>query len=240
MKLQLFNALGFKNSISLVTNGGFESNLDGWNTFGPVSLENNTTNTLAGTGSAFVSNRTAEWNGLKQNMLSRLEKGKTYHFSAWVKLANTGPDNIRLSIKQVVGSDNPAFIPIDSVSATNGRFSLLEGDYTMPDSDGIAEIELLLNGPAIGVNFYADHVRVYEYQTPNIVASVLMDDGNGSISLGWNAELGVSYRLEQSLDLANGWTILESNLTADKSNMIWALTPDPAVSRAFWRVIKNP
>jgi arylsulfatase A-like enzyme len=240
MKLQLFNALGFKNSISLVSNGGFESNFDGWNTFGPVTLENNTTNTLAGTGSAFVSNRTAEWNGLKQNMLLRLEKGKTYHFSAWVKLANTGPDNIRLNIKQVVGSDNPAFIPIDSVSATNGRFSLLEGDYTMPDSDEIAEIELLLNGPAIGVNFYADHVRVYEYETPNIVASVLIDDGDGMISLGWNAELGVSYRVEQSLNLASGWTVLESNLTADKSNMIWALTPDPTLSRAFWRVIKNP
>ena len=240
MKLQLFNALGFKNSTSLVTNGDFESNLDGWNTFGPVTLENNTTNTLAGTGAAFVSNRTAEWNGLKQNMLSRLERGKTYHFSAWVKLANAGPDNIRLSIKQVVGSDNPAYITIDSVSATNGRFSLLEGDYTMPDSDEIAEIELLLNGPAIGVNFYADYVRVYEYQTPNIVASVLIDDGDGMISLGWNAELGVSYRLEQSLNLANGWMVLESDLTADKSSMTWEFTVDQAATHAFWRVIKNP
>jgi len=69
---------------------------------------------------------------------------------------------------------------------------------------------------------------------------VVIDDGDGSISLGWNAELGVSYRLEQSLDLANDWTVLESDLTADKSKMIRELTVDPSFSRAFWRVIKNP
>ncbi len=73
-----------------------------------------------------------------------------------------------------------------------------------------------------------------------MVASVLIDDGDGSISLGWNAELGVSYRLEQSLNLANDWVVLQSDLTADKSNMIWTLTEDPTLSRAFWRIIKNP
>ena len=93
---------------------------------------------------------------------------------------------------------------------------------------------------AQGADFSLDHVQVYEYQTPNIVASVVMDDGDGPISLGWNAELGASYRLEQSLNLANGWTVLEGNLTADKSNMTWELIPDPTLSRAFWRVIKNP
>ena len=82
--------------------------------------------------------------------------------------------------------------------------------------------------------------QVYEYQIPNIVASVLIDDGDGSISLGWNAELGASYRLEQSLNLANGWTVLESDLIADKSNMIWEFAVDSTLSRAFWRVIKNP
>ena len=93
---------------------------------------------------------------------------------------------------------------------------------------------------AQGADFSLDHVQVYEYQTPNIVASVVIDDGDGSISLGWNAELGASYRLEQSLDLANGWTVLDSDLTADKSKMIWEFTPNPTFSRAFWRVIKNP
>jgi hypothetical protein len=61
-----------------------------------------------------------------------------------------------------------------------------------------------------------------------------------AISLGWNSDLGVSYRLEQTLDLTNDWEVLQDDLIAYESNMIWALTENPTDSRAFWRVIKNP
>ena len=137
-------------------------------------------------------------------------------------------------MRETIGSGQAIDVAIGSVAANNTEFLLIEGDYTVPDN--LTGLSLV----AQGASFSLDHVQVYEYETPNIVASVVMDDGDGSISLAWNAELGVSYRLEQSLDLANGWTVLENNLTADKSKMIWDLTPDPAVSRVFWRVIKNP
>ncbi|MDB2310745.1 sulfatase-like hydrolase/transferase [Opitutales bacterium] len=170
--------------------------------------------------------------GLEQNMLAVLEPGKSYHVSAWARSSSSGA--VQLDMRETIGSGQATDVAIGNVAANATEFLLIEGDYTVPDN--LTELSLVAKGPS----FSLDHVQVYEYQTPNIVASVVMDDGDGSISLGWNAELGVSYRLEQSLDLANGWTVLESNLTADKSNMIWDLTPDPAVSRAFWRVIKNP
>ena len=170
--------------------------------------------------------------GLEQNMLAVLEPGKSYHISAWARSSSSG--TVQLDMRETNGSGQATDVAIGSLAANNTEFLLIEGDYTVPDN--LTGLSLV----AQGASFSLDHVQVYEYQTPNIVASVVMDDGEGPISLGWNAELGVSYRLEQSLDLANGWTVLESNLTADKSNMIWDLTPDPAVSRAFWRVIKNP
>jgi arylsulfatase A-like enzyme len=170
--------------------------------------------------------------GLEQNMLAVLEPGKSYHVSAWARSSSSGA--VQLHMRETNGSGQSTDVAIGSVAANNTEFLLIEGDYTVPDN--LTGLSLIAQGPS----FSLDHVQVYEYQTPNIVASVVMDDGDGPISLGWNAELGVSYRLEQSLDLASGWTVLESNLTADKSNMIWDLTPDPAVSRAFWRVIKNP
>ena len=170
--------------------------------------------------------------GLEQNMLAVLEPGKSYHISAWARSSSSG--TVQLDMRETNGSGQATDVAIGSVAANNTEFLLIEGDYTVPDN--LTGLSLV----AQGASFSLDHVQVYEYQTPYIVASVVMDDGDGSISLGWNAELGVSYRLEQSLDLANGWTVLESNLTADKSNMIWDLMPDPAVSRAFWRVIKNP
>jgi hypothetical protein len=170
--------------------------------------------------------------GLEQNMLAVLEPGKSYHVSAWARSSSSGA--VQLDMRETIGSGQATDVAIGSVAANNTEFLLIEGDYTVPDN--LTGLSLI----AQGAGFSLDHVQVYEYQTPNIVASVVMDDGDGSISLGWNAELGVSYRLEQSLDLANGWTVLESNLTADKSKMIWTLTPDPSLSRAFWRVIKNP
>ena len=170
--------------------------------------------------------------GLEQNMLAVLEPGKSYHVSAWARSSSSGA--VQLDMRETIGSGQATDVAISSVAANDTEFLLIEGDYTVPDN--LTGLSLI----AQGAGFSLDHVQVYEYQTPNIVASVLIDDGDGSISLGWNAELGASYRLEQSLNLTNGWTALESNLTADKSNMIWDLTPDPAVSRAFWRVIKNP
>ncbi len=170
--------------------------------------------------------------GLEQNMLAVLEPGKSYHVSAWARSSSSGA--VQLDMRETTGSGQTTDVAIGSVAANATEFLLIEGDYTVPDN--LTGLSLVAQGPS----FSLDHVQVYEYQTPNIVASVVMDDGDGPISLGWNAELGVSYRLEQSLNLANGWTVLESNLTADKSNMIWDLTPDPTLSRVFWRVIKNP
>ena len=170
--------------------------------------------------------------GLEQNMLAVLEPGKSYHVSAWARSSSSGA--VQLDMRETTGSGQTTDVAIGSVAANATEFLLIEGDYTVPDN--LTGLSLF----AQGASFSLDHVQVYEYQTPNIVASVVMDDGDGPISLGWNAELGVSYRLEQSLNLANGWTVLESNLTADKSNMIWDLTPDPTLSRVFWRVIKNP
>ena len=175
---------------------------------------------------------TASDGGLEQNMLAVLEPGKSYHVSAWARSNTSGA--VQLDMREMTGSGQVTDVAVGSVAANNTEFLLIEGDYTVPDN--LTGLLLI----AQGADFYLDHVQVYEYATPNIVASVLIDDGDGLISLGWNAELGASYRLEQSLNLANGWVVLENDLIADKSNMIWEFTPNPALSRAFWRVIRNP
>lgn len=241
LKLRLFRALGFKNAQSLVSNGNFESGTTNWSSFGPTALGNNTSNKLEGSQSILVSNRTSgTWNGLRQNMLGVLEPGKTYHLSAWVKLESANTDVVRLNIKQVIGANPTDYITVGTDSAvTNSAFSLLEGDFTVPESDSINELEITVNGPAVGVNFYLDHVQAYQYQEPFIVASLILDNDDGSHTVNWNAELGVSYRLEESNDLSSSWTIIQSDITADKTRMSSIITEQPGVSQRFWRVIKN-
>ena len=89
------------------------------------------------------------------------------------------------------------------------------------------------------MNFYLDHVQAYQYQEPFIVASLILDNDDGSHTVNWNAELGVSYRLEESNDLSSSWTIIQSDITADKTSMSSIITEQPGVSQRFWRVIKN-
>ncbi|CAI8364941.1 MAG: Choline-sulfatase [Opitutia bacterium UBA7350] len=240
LKQHLFKSLGFKNENSIITNGGFENGSNGWGNFGPVTLTNNSTDVYEGNASTLVSGRTnGTWNGIKQDLISDLEPGKTYHFSAWTKMANPTTDTVKLNIRLVIDTGSAQYINLGTVQANNTEFRLIEGDYTVPYGVSISEMELTLNGPAIGEDFYLDHVQIYPYTEPKIVASLILDNGNGAYSIDWNAELGVSYRLEQSLGSLNNWNVLESNVTADKTQMTHLLASPPTDSKAFWRVVEN-
>lgn len=240
LKQHLFKGLGFKNAGSMVLSGGFEGSLDDWENFGPVTLSSDASIQYEGSNSVLVSDRTnGTWNGIRQNMLTQLEPGKTYHCSAWVRLASSASDVIRLNIKQTLGTDPTQYITLGSVTASNTDFSLVEGDFTVPYGVTISDLELTLNGPAIGEDFYVDHVQIYPYAEPKVVASLVLDNGNNAYSINWNAELGVSYRLEQSLNSLNNWTVLESDVTADKTSMSHLLASPPSEAKAFWRVVEN-
>jgi arylsulfatase A-like enzyme len=244
LKEQLFEALGFKSSSSLIINGGFENGQDNWQKFGAaVSIANSNTEKYEQTSSVLVSDRNAPWNGIKQDLTNVLEPGKRYHFSAWVKLAgNADSQTIRLGIVQDLLGSETTYPNIDQITATSNAFSLIEGDYTAPSTGNgeINSLNLTVNGAPIGTSFYVDHVRCYAYEEPFIVASTVIDTTDGSVSLRWNADLGASYRMEQSLTLAaDDWIVIDSNINADKTAMIWPVPANSSEQRVFWRIVKN-
>ena len=242
LRKRLFEALGFKNATSLVVNGGLENNINNWQPWGgSVNLESSTAEAYEQGNSVLVSNRDAPWQGLKQDLLTVLEAGKTYHFSVWVKLANSSEATVRLGIRQTIGENPTAYPSLASITASNSAFRLIEGDYTVPNNQALTTLYLTINGSESGVNFYVDHVQVYAYQETLIIASVVVDDNDRNRSLTWNAELGSSYRVEHSLTLErNDWTVQERAIIADKTQMEWLITPSQTQPRSFWRVIKNP
>ena len=87
------------------------------------------------------------------------------------------------------------------------------------------------------MTFSLDHVQVYEYIKPKIIASVTLASGMSASLLNWNAELASSYTLQKSTDLAS-WTNLET-LTAYESAMSVPVSLNPGESEAFWRVVGN-
>ena len=172
---------------------------------------------------------TASDGGLEQNMLAVLEAGKSYHISAWARSSSVGI--VQLDMKETTSSGEVTDVTIGSVAANDAEFLLIEGDYTVPSNlDGLSLI-------AQGVTFSLDHVQVYEYMEPSIVASVTLAAGTSASSLNWNAELASSYTLQKSTDLIT-WADLET-LTAYESAMSVPVSLNPGESEAFWRVVGN-
>jgi hypothetical protein len=134
-------------------------------------------------------------------------------------------------MRETSGSGQATDVAIGSVAANNTEFLLIEGDYTVPNN--LAGLSLV----AQGAGFSLDHVQVYEYMEPKIVASVTLAAGTSASSLNWNAELASSYTLQKSTDLAT-WTDLET-LTAYESAMSAPVSLNPGESEAFWRVVSS-
>ena len=172
---------------------------------------------------------TASDGGLEQNMLAVLEAGKSYHISAWARSSSAGI--VQLDIKETTSSGEVTDVTIGSVAANDAEFLLIEGDYKVPSN--LAGLSLI----AQGVTFSLDHVQVYEYKEPKIIASVTLAAGTSASSLNWNAELASSYTLQKSTDLIT-WADLET-LTAYESAMSVLVSLNPGESEAFWRVVGN-
>jgi hypothetical protein len=172
---------------------------------------------------------TASDGGLEQNMLSVLEPGKSYHISAWARSSSAGI--VQLDMKETISFGEVTDVAIGSVAANDAEFLLIEGNYTVPSN--LAGLSLI----AQGVTFSLDHVQVYEYMEPSIVASVTLAAGTAASSLNWNAELASSYTLQKSTDLIT-WATLEI-LTAYQSAMSRPVSLNLGESEAFWRVVRN-
>ena len=167
--------------------------------------------------------------GIEQDMLAVLKPGKSYHISAWVRSSSSG--TVQIDMRETAGFGVVTDVAVGSVAANDSEFLLIEGDYTVPSN--LTGLSLI----AQGVTFYLDHVQVYEYLEPKIVASVTLQTGMSASSLNWNAELARSYTLQKSTDLVT-WTDLET-LTAYQSAMSRPVSLDPKESEAFWRVTRN-
>ena len=70
---------------NLVTNPGFESGTTGWYGSG-CNFTTSTTVFHSGSRSGYAYNRTNTWNSIRQSMLGKMEAGRTYYISGWMKL----------------------------------------------------------------------------------------------------------------------------------------------------------
>lgn len=147
---------------NLVQNPGFESGTSSWFGWGSVTVTAPTTLPHTGSRSAFVQNRTDSWSGVAQSLLGDLQNTNTYRITAWVRLANAASQPVLLTIQKVDGSGT-TYTTVASGTATSNNWTQLAGGYTLNVSGTLTALNLYMEGPAPGVNFYADDFLVEQY-----------------------------------------------------------------------------
>ncbi len=165
--LSLFTAWGFLATIActaaeppanVVTNPGFESGAAPWVARGAASLVVSAP-AHTGTGAAWVTNRTADWNGVAQSLLGQLRPGGSYFCAAWARAESATSQVLRLTFEQRDGAGT-RFISVASAAVTNNAWTFLSGIFSLNVTGALADIIISVEGPAAGVDLRVDNVAV--------------------------------------------------------------------------------
>jgi outer membrane protein assembly factor BamB len=140
--------------LNLVQNPGFEQGTSGWYALGATSLTASGSQAHSGAASGYVQGRTATWNGVAQWMLGVLQPETIYRMSVWVRLQNADNQNVSLTIGQTDDSGSRWWHASGTASSTG--WTRLMGEFALHTFGTLTELQLFVEGPNAGVNFYAD------------------------------------------------------------------------------------
>ncbi len=152
-------AQGF-GATNLITNPDFESGTSGWTGVG-CDFSSSTSEHRSGSKSGYADNRTNTWSSIRQSMLGKMEAGKTYRISGWMKLEGASSDNINIAF--VKTDDSGTHYPwIDSGTGYDDQWTELKDYYTLDVNGTLTQLDLYFEGPAVGVSYYLDDVNIIE------------------------------------------------------------------------------
>ncbi len=146
---------------NLLTNPGFENgNTSGWKTWG-CSLRAVRDPVHSDDYSVWVYNRTQNWQGPVHSVIGKMEHGKTYTVSAWVKLDNAASAQVAVTFMQMDGRD-VRYINVGSSSVSDSRWTQVSGEFTLEVVGTLEDMDVYFEGPAPGINFYLDDAELLE------------------------------------------------------------------------------
>lgn len=149
----------------------FEEGVDGWAARGSAAVSQDSSQKQEGNSSLIISGRTKTWEGPIKDLTSVLQKGESYHFSAYVMYNDeNGLDSQTFNLQtEIKTGDSAEYKTIGSGVAKKGEWTKIEGDYTVPSSSTGFSIYVELpykddtttTIPASDkINFYLDNVTI--------------------------------------------------------------------------------
>ncbi len=141
-----------------IFNSPFETGTDGWSGRGAATVEKSTDEALNGNSSAYVSGRTAAWNGISKALNYKFKAGETYSFSANVKYTSGEPTNTFHFTLQYNDGTDTVYKKIDTQTVTKGEWTQLANtDFTIPAGAKSCYVYVETEGDE-GISFYVDDI----------------------------------------------------------------------------------
>lgn len=117
-----------------------------------------------GTYSILAKGRTQAWNGPKHTLMGIINLDKSYQFSGYV-MYKDGPDTQTFNLSvQKDNADGTQYINVGSATVSKGKWTLIEGEYTVPNDPSISDMAVYFETPGNGtdelVDFYVDDIKV--------------------------------------------------------------------------------
>ncbi|XP_031479075.1 endo-1,4-beta-xylanase 1-like [Nymphaea colorata] len=118
----------------------------------------------SGTSYAVASNRTQPWQGLEQDITSRISPHSSYTFFASVRVRGCHESRVQATLRLEQVGSSPTFAYIGSTIASNKRWVNLEGKFSLTSVP--TRVIVYLEGPDPGVDLLVDQVYVCHSSGP--------------------------------------------------------------------------
>ena len=149
----------YRLNTNLIQNDSLEFDAGGWAVWGSELAQTNE-DAFHGSGSIKVFNRIQNWSGAFTNLAGIARPGFTYQVTVKVQVENFGGQNIGLGVKQVDASGEQ-YTGLDWRSGVvSDQWLTLTGEFDLNVVGDLSLLELFINGPDPGVNFYIDDVAL--------------------------------------------------------------------------------
>ena len=145
-------------------NPGLEEGLTPW--FYPWArwtISTTTDNPHSGEAAAIVSDRTESWHGVGQSILGRIEPGRVYYCSAWVRIENAPQALVTMTVSKEEDGKNgaPKHSFVASRTVAENEWAEIHGTYVLEDVTGVIKsLFFSIAGPPPGVNLVVDDVSI--------------------------------------------------------------------------------
>ncbi|MFJ6677331.1 family 43 glycosylhydrolase [Actinosynnema sp. NPDC091369] len=188
---------------NLITNPGFEDGLAGWTTNNGNATDGATLAPTAdahsGTASVLVTNRRTTGSGPAQDLAGKVQAGKTYTVTAWVKYENAAsPATKQFFVTMHYGGST--YTNLGTGTVPRGQWGLLQGTFTIPAGQAVTTPRVFVETPWTAdpaaapathlMDFAVDDVTLREF-TPSTTIEVLgknPGEGNPLISHKFGAD----------------------------------------------------